>query len=331
MSWIPATARSRPMRRALVWFGEMMRARHTIGIATLAKFIGEVVPRDATVALRMPGIHAARVSQPNHEAVHLVQQASLCLVAQGAKSVVIGEDTYRYEGGQMALYSVDVPIVGRVTRASHAEPYLVLMIDLDAEKIAELVPKVFPDGVSKPRDTRALYVGDADAHIIDAAARLVELIEQPVEAEVLAPLVRDEILIRLLRSPMGSRVAHIGQAGSSMQRIASAVSWLRTNFDQPANIEELAKLVNMSVTSFHRQFKAITGMSPLQYQKTLRLQEARRLMLTSMMDAGAAGRRVGYMSAAQFSREYSRFFGSAPTKDVSRLRKEDPAAARASG
>jgi AraC-like DNA-binding protein len=319
------------MRRALVWFGEMMRARHTIGIATLAKFIGEVVPRDATVALRMPGIHAARVSQPNHEAVHLVQQASLCLVAQGAKSVVIGEDTYRYEGGQMALYSVDVPIVGRVTRASHAEPYLVLMIDLDAEKIAELVPKVFPDGVSKPRDTRALYVGDADAHIIDAAARLVELIEQPVEAEVLAPLVRDEILIRLLRSPMGSRVAHIGQAGSSMQRIASAVSWLRTNFDQPANIEELAKLVNMSVTSFHRQFKAITGMSPLQYQKTLRLQEARRLMLTSMMDAGAAGRRVGYMSAAQFSREYSRFFGSAPTKDVSRLRKEDPAAARASG
>lgn len=180
---------------------------------------------------------------------------------------------------------------------------------------------------SRARVTRALYVGDADAHIIDAAARLVELIEQPVEAEILAPLVRDEILIRLLRSPMGSRVAHIGQAGSSMQRIANAVSWPRTNFDQPANIEELAKLVNMSVTSFHRQFKAITGMSPLQYQKTLRLQEARRLMLTSMMDAGAAGRRVG----AQFSREYSRFFGSAPTKDVSRLRKEDPAAARASG
>ncbi len=317
------------MFRAVVWYGEMMRARQANGIATLAKFIGDVVPRDATVELRMRGIHAARVSQPNEEAVHFVQQSSLCVVAQGAKSVVIGEDTYSYEAGQMALYSVDVPIAGRVTRASYAEPYLVLMIDLDAEKIAELVPKLFPGGVPKPRDTRALYVGDADPHIIDAAARLVELIEQPVEAELLAPLVRDEILIRLLRSPMGSRVAHIGQAGSSMQRIANAVSWLRTNFDQPANIEELANLVNMSVTSFHRQFKAITGMSPLQYQKTLRLQEARRLMLTMMMDAGAAGRRVGYMSAAQFSREYSRFFGSAPTKDVSRLREEDGRAADA--
>ena len=116
-----------------------------------------------------------------------------------------------------------------------------------------------------------------------------------------------------------------------MQRIASAVSWLRTNYDQPANIEELATLVNMSVTSFHRQFKAVTGMSPLQYQKTLRLQEARRLMLTAMIDVGSAGRRVGYMSAAQFSREYSRFFGSAPTKDVSRLRGERVTAADAPG
>ncbi len=308
-----------------------MRARQAIGIATLAKFIGDVVPRDATVELQMPGIHAARVSQPNQEAVHFVQQSSLCVVAQGAKSVVIGEDTYSYEAGEMALYSVDVPIAGRVTRASYAEPYLVLMIDLDAEKIAELVPKLFPDGVPKPRDTRALYVGNADAHVIDAAARLVELIEQPVEAELLAPLVRDEILIRLLRSPLGSRVAQIGQAGSSMQRIANAVSWLRANFDQLANIEELAKLVNMSVTSFHRQFKAVTGMTPLQYQKTLRLQEARRLMLTAMIDAGSAGRRVGYMSAAQFSREYRRFFGAAPTKDISRLREDglSPSRARA--
>jgi transcriptional regulator GlxA family with amidase domain len=194
------------------------------------------------------------------------------------------------------------------------------MIDLDAEKLAELTPKVFPHGVPKPRDPRALYVADADAHIVDAAARLLELIAQPADAELLAPLVRDEILIRLLCSPMGSRVAQIGQTGSSMKRIANAVSWLRTNFDQPANIEKLASLVNMSVTSFHRQFKAVTGMSPLQYQKTLRLQEARRLMLTAMLDAGAAGRRVGYMSAAQFSREYSRYFGSAPIKDVNRLR-----------
>jgi transcriptional regulator GlxA family with amidase domain len=145
---------------------------------------------------------------------------------------------------------------------------------------------------------------------------------QPADAELLAPLVRDEILIRLLRGPLGSRVVQLGQVGSSVQRIGKAVSRLRTNFDQTVNIEELATLVNMSVTSFHRQFKAVTGMSPLQYQKTLRLQEARRLMLTTMVDAGSAGRRVGYGSASQFSREYNRFFGNAPAKDINRLREE---------
>ncbi len=140
------------------------------------------------------------------------------------------------------------------------------------------------------------------------------------QERMLAPLVRDEILIRVLRSPIGERVAQVGKADSTVRRIAKAVSRLRTDFDQPVVIEELATLVNMSVTSFHRQFKAVTGMSPLQYQKTLRLQEARRLMLTAMLDAGTAGRRVGYSSPAQFSREYGRFFGSAPTKDINRLR-----------
>jgi AraC-like DNA-binding protein len=251
------------------------------------------------------------------------------MVAQGAKTVVIGEDTYAYEAGQMAVYSIIVPMAGRVTRASYAEPYLLLMIDLDAERIAELALKVFPQGLPEPRDTRSLYVGNAGAHMIDAARRLLELMAQPVDAELLAPLVRDEILIRLLRSPMGSRVAQIGKADSSVQRIANAVSWLRANFDQLVNIEDVAKLVNMSVTSFHRQFKAVTGMSPLQYQKSLRLQEARHLMLASMLDAGQASRRVGYSSASQFTREYGRFFGSAPTKDINRLREQGFRAANA--
>jgi len=290
-------------------------------IATLAKLIGALAPYDGTIELRIPGVRVARVSKTNQEPMHYMQRSTLCIVAQGAKIVMIGGDTYGYEAGQMAVYSIDVPMAGRVTRATHSEPYLLLMIDLDTEKIAELAPKVFPHGLPQPpRDIRSLYVGDAGAHIIDAATRLLELMAQPVDAELLAPLVRDEILIRLLRSPLGSRIAQIGQAGSSVQRIASAVSRLRANFDQTVSIEELAKLVNMSVTSFHRQFKAVTGMSPLQYQKTLRLQEARRLMLATMIDAGSAGRRVGYGSASQFSREYNRFFGSAPAKDISRLR-----------
>ena len=139
----------------------------------------------------------------------------------------------------------------------------------------------------------------------------------------------DEILIRLLRSPMGARVAQLGRAESSLNRVAKAVSFLRANFDQPVNVEDLAKLVNMSVSAFHRHFKSVTSMSPVQYQKALRLQEARRLMLTAMVDAGDASRRVGYLSASQFSREYGRFFGNAPTRDIPRLREEGARATHA--
>ena len=299
-----------------------MHGRQTPDLATLAKFIAALAPFEGTFDLRLPGVGVARVSQTNREPIHYVQRSTLCIVAQGAKIVMIGGDTYGYEAGQMAVYSIDVPMAGRVTRASLSEPYLLLMLDLDVERIAELAPKVFPHGVPQPRDPRSLYVGEADAHIIDAATRLLELMAQPADAELLAPLVRDEILIRLLRSPLGSRIVQIGHTGSSVQRVASAVSRLRANFDQTLSIEDLAKLVNMSVTSFHRQFKAVTGMSPLQYQKTLRLQEARRLMLATMIDAGSAGRRVGYGSASQFSREYNRFFGNAPAKDIHRLREE---------
>ena len=294
-----------------------------LDVSTLARMVGALAPYDGNFELRLPGVHVARVSRTNREPIHYVQRSSLCLVAQGAKIVIIGGDTYNYEAGQMAVYSIDVPMAGHVTRASASEPYLLLLIDLDAAKIAELTLKVFPHGLPQPRDSGSLYVADTDPHILDAATRLLELMARPAEAELLAPLVRDEILIRLLRGPLGRRVAEIGRAGSNVQRVASAVSWLRANFDQPANIEELAKLVNMSVTSLHRQFKAVTGMSPLQYQKTLRLQEARRLMLATMLDVGTAGRRVGYVSPSQFSREYGRFFVSAPTKDIDRLRQGD--------
>jgi len=165
-------------------------------------------------------VHPVRVSQTNQEPIHYVQGSSLCLVAQGAKVVMIGGESYAYEAGQMAVYSIDVPMAGRVTRASPSQPYLLLMIDLDPEKVAELVLKVFPHGPPQLREARALYVGDADANIVDAAVRLLELAERPAEAELLAPLVRDEILIRLLRGPMGSRVAQI--EGLTADQVADA-------------------------------------------------------------------------------------------------------------
>jgi Transcriptional regulator containing an amidase domain and an AraC-type DNA-binding HTH domain len=276
-------------------------------------------------------VYAIKASQPNNEVTHALMRSSLCIVAQGAKAVMLGDDTFHYAAAQIAVYSVDLPIAAQITHATVSKPYLNLMIELDSRKLTELAAKVFPHGLPPaPRDQRALYVANADARFIDAAIRLLECMAQPSDAELLGPLVIDEILIRLLRSPMGSRVAQIGLAESSVQRVAKAVSWLRANFDQPVNVEELANLVNMSVSSFHRQFKAVTSMSPLQYQKALRLQEARRLMLTAMLDAGEASRRVGYVSASQFSREYGRFFGAAPTRDVHRLREEGLPAAEAS-
>ncbi|HYI12841.1 MAG TPA: AraC family transcriptional regulator [Thermoanaerobaculia bacterium] len=291
-------------------------------VAKLAKLIGAHAPYDGSFELRVPGVHVIRLSRTNAESIHGIARSAVCIVAQGAKTVMVGEDVYQYEAPQVAVYSVDVPVVAQVTRASHAEPYLTLKLDLDAQRLAELTARVYPHGLPQPRDHRALYVGETDAHILDAATRLLELMAQPGDAELLAPLAIDEILIRLLRGPMGSRVAQIGHAESSVQRVAKAVSWLQTNFDQPVNVDDLAGLVNMSVSSFHRQFKSVTSMSPLQYQKALRLQEARRLMLTAMLDAGSASRRVGYVSASQFSREYGRFFGTAPTRDIHRLRDE---------
>jgi AraC-like DNA-binding protein len=222
----------------------------------------------------------------------------------------------------MLVFSVDLPVAGQVTRASTAEPYLGFRLDLDPSKIAELVLKVFPRGLPHVAESRGICVSETDMRIVNAVTRLFDLLAQPGDAELLAPLITEEILIRLLRSPIGARVAQIGVTESAAHGVAKAVAWLRDNFSQAIKIEELAKLAHMSASSFHQHFKAITSMSPLQFQKALRLQEARRLMLSTMADAGTASWRVGYQSASQFSREYGRFFGSAPTKDIARFREQ---------
>ncbi len=289
-------------------------------VAELARLIAVHAPYDGIFPLRVPGVDALRRSHVATDVTYAVQHASVCIVAQGAKSVAIGDSVYRYGAGQIAVFSIDLPVAAQLTRATRAEPYLTLRIALDVEKVGTLAAKVYPHGVPRLAENPAVYIGEAGAPIIDAANRLLQSIAQPLDAELLAPLAIDEILIRLLRSRMGARIAQIGQAESSLQKMARAVSWLRANYDHAVDIEQLANLVNVSVSSFHRQFKAVTSMSPLQYQKALRLQEARRLMLTTMLDAGSAARRVGYVSGSQFSREYARFFGAAPMKDIQRLR-----------
>jgi AraC-like DNA-binding protein len=290
--------------------------------AKLSRLIATYAPHDGSFALRIPGVHASRFSRVNKECVHTLRVPSLCIVGQGAKTVIVADAVFEYDASRMIVFSVALPLAAQITQASQAEPYLALKIDLDPHKIAELVLKVYPNGLPPVQERSAVYLAPVDADIVNAATRLLEYLASPGDAGLLGPLVMDEILIRLLRSPIGTRVAQMGFAESSVHRVEKAISWIRGNYSQPMKVEELAELVHMSVSSFHEHFKCVTSMSPLQYQKTLRLQEARRLMLSTMMDASAASQRVGYLSASQFSREYSRFFGEAPTKDIARLRQE---------
>jgi len=292
------------------------------GLAKLARLIAAYAPHDGSFDLSVPGLAVSRTARVNAGCAHALRLPSLCLIARGSKTVIVGQEVYEYDPSRMLVFSVALPVAAQVTQASSAEPYLAFRLDLDPRKIAELVLKVYPAGLSPVPERRAVYVAPADPGILAAATRLMECLARPGDVELLSPLIVDEILIRLLRSPIGPRVAQMGLAESSIQRVARAVSWLREHFSQPMKVEELAELVHMSPSSFHEHFRSVTSMSPLQYQKVLRLQEARRLLLSATLDASAASQRVGYLSASQFSREYSRFFGCAPTRDIARLRND---------
>ena len=289
-------------------------------LVRLARLILPLAPYDGSFDLRLPGVQVSRVSRPYKELAHGVHRAALCLVAQGAKRVLLEKEALVYDASTLLVSSMNLPVAAQVTQASPEAPFLSLRLDLDPRRISELLLKVHPHGLPKSPPDRAIYVAPAERPILRAAARLLELLSDPSEPELLASLAVDEILIRLLRGPMGGRVAQIGREESHLHRINQAVAWVEANFHQPLSVEELAALAHMSASTFHQHFKALTSMSPLQYQKLLRLQEARRLMLSRSLDAGSAGRQVGYLSTSQFSREYSRTFGNPPTKDMARFR-----------
>ena len=291
----------------------------------LATLLAAYAPREGAFELRLPGVFAVRRSRITSEPVHATFGPALCVVAQGAKVVMLGRDVLEYDPARLLVLSVGLPIASQVTRASSKHPYLGFVLSLDPQRIAELVDRVYPRGVPRSED-RGMYVGRATDGIVEAIARLLDLMAQPADAELLAPLIVDEILIRVLRSSVGSRVAQLGQPKSGVRRVAKAVAWIQEHYAQPVTVEEMAASVHMGASSFHQRFKAVTTMSPLQYQKVLRLHEARRLMLFQEMDASAACRRAGYLSPSQFSREYARYFGNTPAKDVARLRAEGFAA-----
>ena len=288
------------------------------GLARLAGLLAASAPQDGTFATCIPGLHAVRASNDSAELVHGLHRPALCIVAQGAKTVMLGDESYDYDPSRMLVFSLDLPIAAMIRQASVAAPYLSFRFDFDLERLSELILKAYPDGVPPTRAGRAVYVAQASAEILDAAVRLMMLAARPEDAALLAPLVQDEIMLRLLRGPFGARLAQLGQIET--HRIGRVVAWIRQHFDQPMRIDDMAELAHMSASSLHGQFKSLTSMSPLQFQKTLRLQEARRLMLSTGMDVGLACQRVGYVSPSQFSREYTRHFGNTPSSDKMRLR-----------
>ncbi len=273
------------------------------------------------------GVHQTDISQLEFmresfaaTAICGVAEPILAIIVQGKKEALLGEETYLYGAAQYLVVSVDLPLSGFVLEATPDRPYLGFKLSLDPIQLCDIITQIQPGTGKRENSVRGLFVSDADIALIDCAIRLTRLLDTPQDIPFLAPMIIHEIYYRLLIGKQGEAVRQIATPDSNMQRIAEAIKFLKADFTRSLRVEDLADLANMSSASFHRHFKKVTSMSPLQYQKQLRLLEARRLMLTENTDATNAAYRVGYESPSQFSREYSRMFGAPPIKDIERLR-----------
>jgi len=267
----------------------------------------------------LKGLYLNRISAPMGP-VHGVSEPSFCVIAQGSKEIFLGEDRYQYDPAHYLLTTVELPVVSHIREASTEQPYLSVRLQLDPPLVGSVLVEAELPSPRGEGEVKAIDVSPLDASLLDAMVRLIRLLDSPADARVLAPLVKREIVYRLLVGTQGARLRHIAVLGGDTHRIARAVDLLRQDFREPLRMERIAQALGMSVSGLHHQFKAVTAMSPLQYQKRLRLQEARRLMLSEHFDAAGAGSRVGYDDAAHFNREYKSVFGLPPMRDVERLR-----------
>lgn len=249
-----------------------------------------------------------------------VCEPTLAIVIQGKKAALLGEETYQYGAAQYLVVSVDLPLSGFVTEATPDKPYLGFKLNLCPVQLCDIITQIQLNRGTQENSVRGLFVSNADVELVDCAIRLTRLLDTPQDIPFLAPMMIREIYYRLLIGEQSEAVRQIATSGSNMQRIAEVIKLLKANFTKSLRVEDLADRANMSVASFHRHFKKVTSMSPLQYQKQLRLLEARRLMLVENANANNAADRVGYESPSQFSREYSRMFGLPPIEDIGRLR-----------
>ncbi len=266
----------------------------------------------------IPGLMLIRGTAPTSQ-VHALMEPTICLIAQGRKRTMMGDQVFEYDGSKYLIASVDVPIVGQILEASDERPYLCLRIDLDRKMLSEMLLEI-GDGLSEAPCSSSLAVSDVTPDLLDVAIRLVRLLETPKDIPVLGKMVMRELIYRLLMGEQGARLRQMAHGESRLGQINRAIIWIKENFRESFAIETLASEARMSASALHQHFKQVTAMSPLQYQKQMRLQEARRLILVEAMDAASASHAVGYESPSQFSREYRRLFGAPPVRDAARLR-----------
>ena len=290
-----------------------------VSLEALGKSIARWTEKGEQHTTALPGLSLFRRDEPTGP-ISGMYEPSVCLVAQGAKRVLLGDDTYVYDAHHYLITSVHLPTVVRIIDASREKPYLGLRLKLDQCEISQLM---VDSNLPPPRvqqSSRGMATGEVTLPLLTAFQRLIDLLAEQEDIPILAPIIQREIIYRLLVGDQGARLRQIASAGSQSHQIARAIDWLKANFTRPLRIDDLAAQVRMSSSTFHHHFRSMTALSPLQFQKQLRLREARRLMLAEHMDAATAAFQVGYESPSQFSREYNRLFGTPPLRDITNLR-----------
>jgi AraC-like DNA-binding protein len=294
-----------------------------VALEALGESIARWTDQGDQLVTAIPGLSLWRRIEPTQPTSGMYEP-SICLVAQGAKRVLLGDDAYVYDARHFLITSVDLPTVWQIIKASREKPCLGLRLKLDLREISQLMVDSHLPPPRAQQSSRGMATGEVTLPLLTAFQRLIDLLAEPKDIPILAPIIQREISYRLLVGDQGARLRQMASAGSQSHQIARAIDWLKGNFTQPLRIDDLATQVNMSTSTFHHHFRALTAMSPLQYQKWLRLNEARRLMLTERLDATTAAFQVGYESPSQFSREYSRLFGVPPLRDITSLRQPAP-------
>ena len=310
----------RRLRRIMEMEREAMEKANNPQLSELRNLIARHTSVDGATPTAIASLWPIRYSSPlTPTRTDGLTSPMLCIAVQGQKDVVVGDELYSYGSGQQLVLSLAIPVSAHILRATHDKPYLGLRFQFDPTNIGPLIEEAGLPAPASVGSERGFYLASTPPSLLDAALRLVRLLDTPAQIRVLAPMIEREILFRLLLDDSSVILHRMAQPESHHQRVATAIAYLKEHYRQPIRVERLARRAGMSPSSFHQWFRSITGMSPLQYQKQLRLLEARTILRNERIDVGTVSRRVGYASSSQFSREYSRFFGTPPVREVKRV------------